>query len=98
MSLSFMVSSHSLSIPCVRATTHYLAFELFSNGAGSFHQGGLTLFRRVEKQQAVQDNAGGEDLFCTLKRQTPHSVILMSYFEYFKYLFLCVCVSWLPPG
>lgn len=45
----------------------YLALERLGDRPAVLHQGHLTLHRGVEEQQAVQDVAGGEDLFCILK-------------------------------
>lgn len=51
----------------------HLALEPPGDGPAAFHQLHLTLHRGVEEQQAVQDVAGGEDLFCILK--THHTYL-----------------------
>lgn len=57
-------------LPRVLTWDRHLALELLGNRPTVFHQGHLTLHRGVEEQQAVQDVAGGEDLFCILNIHT----------------------------
>lgn len=54
-------------VPASGLGTRYLALELLGDRPAVLQQGRLTVHRGVEEQQAVQDVAGGEDLFCILK-------------------------------